>query len=96
MFVVMPETSRHQLNAFGGNPWETPFAVADDDAIRSVLPMLVNSYGDMPPWGGGPDPQRIYERGGYDMLHRDFPELARFETCRVKERPMPQVSRRDL
>ena len=96
MFVVMPETSRHQLNAFGENSWETPFAVADDDAVRSVLPMLVNSYGDMPPWGGGPDPQRIYERGGYDMLHRDFPELARFETCRVKERPMPQVSRRDL
>ena len=27
--------------------------------------MLVNPYGDMPPWGGGRDPKTL-ERGGYD------------------------------
>lgn len=96
MFVAMPGTSQHQLSAFGNNVWETPFAVADDDAVEHVLPMFLNPYGDMGPWGKGPDPQKIYKKDGYDYLHREFPLLARFESCRVKERPMPQVARRDL
>ena len=26
---------------------------------------LFGEYGDMPPWGSGPDPRRIYEPDGY-------------------------------
>ena len=41
-------------------------------------------YGDMPPWGKGPDPQKIYGEG-YGYLAREFPELDYLETCRVVE-----------
>mmetsp|Transcript_33354 Transcript_33354/g.100569 ORF Transcript_33354/g.100569 Transcript_33354/m.100569 type:complete len:296 (+) Transcript_33354:939-1826(+) len=93
MFLVMPDAPPHQLAAFGTNPWETPFAVADDVAVKEVLPKLINDYGDMPPWGNGPDPHRIYAKGGYTYLADNFPELAYFETCRVVEKPMPAVAR---
>ena len=92
MFFVMPDTPKHQLDHFGTNPWETPFAVCDPGAVRDVLPKLANPYGDMPPWGNGPDPQKIYRRGGYDdYLAADFPELAYFTECTVDEAPMPVV-----
>ena len=89
MFFVMPDAPKHQLDHFGTNPWETPIAVADPAAVRDVLPLLENDYGDMPPWGGGPDPQRVYARGGYDHLAKKFPGLAYFRTCRVVEAPPP-------
>eukprot|EP00629_Pelagomonadales_sp_RCC1024_P003977 CAMPEP_0119276540 /NCGR_PEP_ID=MMETSP1329-20130426/15608_1 /TAXON_ID=114041 /ORGANISM="Genus nov. species nov., Strain RCC1024" /LENGTH=273 /DNA_ID=CAMNT_0007276973 /DNA_START=110 /DNA_END=928 /DNA_ORIENTATION=- len=79
MFLVMPDTPQSQLSYFGKNPWETPFAVADEASVRDVLPRLENPYGDMPPWGGGPDPQKIYKRNGYEYLAREFPKLAYYD-----------------
>lgn len=87
MFFVMPDTPKHQLEHFGTNPWETPFAVVDPHHVREVLHKLINEYGDMPPWGEGPDPQKIYRKGGYAYLERDFPGLAYFTTCAVREAP---------
>lgn len=92
MFFVMPETPQGQLDHFGTNPWETPFAIADPQAVREVLPKFANPYGDMPPWGQGPDPQKVYRPDGYDYLAKKFPELAYFETCTVDETPMPPAS----
>ena len=92
----MPDTPSGQLAYFGKNPWETPFAVADEASVRDVLPKLVNPYGDMPPWGKGPDPQKVYRRDGYEYLAREFPELAYYEFCRVVEKPMPSGSGHDL
>ena len=42
-------------------------------------------YWDMPPWGKGPDPQKIYGEG-YGYLAHEFPEIDYLETCRVVER----------
>ena len=61
-------------------------------AVREVLPKFANPYGDMPPWGQGPDPQKVYRPDGYDYLAKKFPDLAYFETCTVDETPMPPAS----
>lgn len=83
IFIVMPETSQTQLDYFGINPWETPFGFIDDVSTTPVATWY--SYGDMPPWGKGVDPQRVYKADGYDYLKSDFPRLDYIETCEVEE-----------
>ena len=81
IFIVMPDAPRHQLEAFGTNSWETPFgSVGDAEGLEIVGDLY--SYGDMPPWGSGPESQRIYAEG-YEYLAKDFPELDYIDTCRV-------------
>ncbi len=53
IFVVMPGTSQHQLDFFGENPWETPFAMVEGDVEASAIARIFSGYGDMPPWGSG-------------------------------------------
>ena len=43
----------------------------------------IKAYGDMPPYGEGPEPTRIYEEDGYDYLAKDFPDLNYLDTCYV-------------
>lgn len=82
MFIVMPDTSQHQLSYFGSeNSWETPFGYVEPDYLATVQEW--HEYGDMPPWGSGPDPQLIYEKDGYDYLKRDFPKLSYIHECRI-------------
>jgi len=51
-----------QLAAFGRNPWETPFGrVADAASLKAVGSFF--SYGDMPPYGKGVQPQRVKSEG---------------------------------
>jgi cyclophilin family peptidyl-prolyl cis-trans isomerase len=91
MFFVMPGCSPEQLEAFGDNSWETPFGrVADVDSLRVVGGF--KSYGDMPPWGSGPDHARIHEEG-YGFLKNSYPDLDYFQGCRVveKERPSQEL-----
>ena len=38
----------------------------------------------MPPWGEGPDPQRVYRDDGYEYLRRAFPELDYARRCVVR------------
>ncbi|KAJ1455920.1 hypothetical protein M885DRAFT_483123 [Pelagophyceae sp. CCMP2097] len=83
VFVVMPDTPAEQLAHFGTNPWETPFGHVTRKTVEAVLPKFTNQYGDMPPWGKGPNPHRIYEFDGYEHLHHTFPELSYFETCNI-------------
>jgi peptidyl-prolyl cis-trans isomerase A (cyclophilin A) len=84
MFVVMPGASPNQLANFGStNPWETPFGFVDPEDLNAVVDQW-HAYGDMPPWGKGPDPQAIYEKSGYDKyLALDFPEMSYIHYCQI-------------
>jgi cyclophilin family peptidyl-prolyl cis-trans isomerase len=84
IFVVMPGTKQSQLEYFGKNPWETPFAIINGSVEESPVARW-HSYGDMPPWGEGPDPRKIYEKSGYEYLKREFPKLDYIETCHIVE-----------
>lgn len=80
IFMVMPGASDHQLAYFGENSWETPFAHLQD---LSVLTKIYSGYGDMPPYGEGPDSSRIYEADGYDYLAKNFPNLDYVDRCYI-------------
>ncbi|KAG7343213.1 cyclophilin type peptidyl-prolyl cis-trans isomerase [Nitzschia inconspicua] len=81
-FIVMPDTPQHQLDFFGTNPWETPFGYVEPDDVANVVAKW-HSYGDMPPWGQGPDPSLIFPQDGYDYLKREFPKMDYIKTCRI-------------
>jgi peptidyl-prolyl cis-trans isomerase A (cyclophilin A) len=83
VFIVATGTSQHQLEHFGANPWETPFAVVDDVANTPVANW--HSYGDMPPYGEGPASSKIYLEDGYEYLARDFPLMDYIQECSVVE-----------
>jgi len=81
IFIVMPDTPQSQLDYFGENSWETPFGYV----LPEDLPVVgsFHSYGDMAPWGNGPDPQRIYEQDGYEYLAEEFPEMDYIKGCAI-------------
>mmetsp|Transcript_26363 Transcript_26363/g.56837 ORF Transcript_26363/g.56837 Transcript_26363/m.56837 type:complete len:333 (+) Transcript_26363:202-1200(+) len=86
IFIVMPGTDQEQLDYFGTNSWETPFAVVDMAVEGSVLSKIYDGYGDMPPWGNGPDSDRIYDEDGYTTyLPENFPKLDYIDRCYVVE-----------
>lgn len=80
VFIVMPDTPQSQLDYFGENAWETPFGYVEPKDL-SVVAKWHDSYGDMAPWGNGPDPQKIYEEDGYDYLRKDFPDMSYIRGC---------------
>jgi len=82
IFIVMPNTPKGQLEYFGKNQWETPFGFVLKEDLEVVGSF--HSYGDMPPWGKGPEPHKIYEEGGYDTyLAQDFPDLDYMVGCAI-------------
>ena len=84
VFIVMPGTSQQQLDRFGENTWETPFAVIEGDVEKSALKKIYSGYGDMPPWGNGPESSRIYDVDGYTRyLPKKFPKLDYIDRCYV-------------
>eukprot|EP00986_Skeletonema_menzelii_P006622 scaffold2527_cov185-Skeletonema_menzelii.AAC.9 len=65
----------------GQSPWETPFG-----HVTSGLENVKNfykEYGDMPPWGKGPEQGPIHSRGA-SYIESEFPLLDKFETCSVQ------------
>lgn len=85
VFVVMPGCDGGQLSAFGRETWETPFGeLADMASLQEVGRFY--SYGDMPPWGQGPAPGKIWQQG-YEYLRREFPRISYLDTCRVVDLP---------
>jgi peptidyl-prolyl cis-trans isomerase A (cyclophilin A) len=82
MFIVMPNARASQLQAFGNNPWETAFGYVEPQDVESVVSKWY-AYGDMPPWGTGPDPQNIYREDGYEYLKTSFPEMSYIEKCAI-------------
>lgn len=84
VFIVMPGASPEQLEKFGENSWETPFAVIEGDVEKSALKKIYSGYGDMPPWGKGPDSSKIYDVDGYTTyLPKKFPKLDYIDRCYV-------------
>ncbi|KAL7547514.1 hypothetical protein ACHAWF_010808 [Thalassiosira exigua] len=63
----------------GSSPWETPFGKVMDgmENVRGFY-----SYGDMPPWGKGPQQGPIRNQGAR-YIEENFPKLDRFQTCTV-------------
>lgn len=84
IFIVMPGTEKEQLEYFGTNSWEAPFAVISNPE-KSVLRNFYSGYGDMPPWGQGPDSEKIYDVDGYEYLAKNFPKLDYIERCYIVE-----------
>jgi cyclophilin family peptidyl-prolyl cis-trans isomerase len=92
MFVVMPDTPKRQLEKFGENDWETPFGYVEKQDLEDVIAKW-EAYGDMPPWGNGPDSKKIYPFDGYHYLKREFPDMSYILECHVvpqSEEPTPQ------
>lgn len=81
VFIVMPGTAKHQLQYFGTNSWETPFGYIEEEDLKTVSKWY--AYGDMPPWGEGPDPQKIYMENGYEYLKNEFPDMSYIHTCKI-------------
>jgi len=94
IFIVMPGASQEQIDYFGTNSWEAPFGlVVYRLGDSSVLPRIYSGYGDMPPWGDGPDPERIYDTDGYEYLAKNFPKLDYIDHCYImKERQVTRYS----
>lgn len=69
-----------RAGGLGQSPWETPFGevASGMDNVRN----LYSEYGDMPPWGKGPQQGPIRNRGS-SYIEQDFPMLDKFETCTV-------------
>lgn len=76
----------HLFVSYGKNPnlgtqkWETPIGLV----VRGMdtLLNLNHEYGDMPPWGKGPEQYKIHN-GGLEYMEREFPHLDSFLTCHV-------------
>mmetsp|Transcript_2760 Transcript_2760/g.5049 ORF Transcript_2760/g.5049 Transcript_2760/m.5049 type:complete len:320 (+) Transcript_2760:99-1058(+) len=84
IFIVMPGASQEQMDKFGENSWETPFAVVDGDVNKSALKKIYSGYGDMPPFAKGPDTSKIYDIDGYTTyLPKMFPKLDYIDRCYV-------------
>lgn len=84
IFIVNPGATAEQLGKFGENSWETPFAIIDGDVEKSGLTKIYSGYGDMPPFGQGPDSNKIYDVDGYTTyLPKKFPKLDYIDRCYV-------------
>mmetsp|Transcript_3459 Transcript_3459/g.6327 ORF Transcript_3459/g.6327 Transcript_3459/m.6327 type:complete len:386 (+) Transcript_3459:110-1267(+) len=70
-----------RAGGLGQSPWETPFGevVEGMDNIKN----LYSGYGDMPPWGKGPQQGPIRNRGS-SYIEENFSLLDKFETCTLK------------
>lgn len=69
-----------EVPSLGTSPWETPFGIVEDGIDNAIR---FYSYGDMPPWGAGPDPNEIFRQGSL-YIETNFPLMDKFETCSVE------------
>lgn len=71
-----------QKHKFGKtNPWETPIGVVTDG--MDVIKNLYSDYGDVKPFGNGPDQFKI-ESVGRSYIEENFPLLDHFKRCTVE------------
>jgi peptidyl-prolyl cis-trans isomerase A (cyclophilin A) len=69
------------LDFLGNEPWETPFGVVRASS-QATLDNLYKGYGDIPPFGQGPDQQQII-RYGNSYLREQFPLVDYIQSCRL-------------
>ncbi|UXY14070.1 peptidylprolyl isomerase [Chitiniphilus purpureus] len=77
LFITLGES----VQALGSMPWETPIGYVTAPSMAKTVSRFTTEYGDIPPWGAGPDPQRIPAPDGADYLRRDFPRLDYIQRC---------------
>ncbi len=58
-----------------------PFGFVTEASMEQTVAKLNTSYGEMPPTGHGPDPQRIESPEGDAYLKKEFPDLDYFVSC---------------
>jgi peptidyl-prolyl cis-trans isomerase A (cyclophilin A) len=70
------------LDFLGKSPWETPFAkvVAGFDAVDNFY----KGYGDMPPWGKGPEQGKVHNKGNA-YIRSEFPLIDFINSCSIIE-----------
>eukprot|EP00590_Aulacoseira_subarctica_P004790 CAMPEP_0172424098 /NCGR_PEP_ID=MMETSP1064-20121228/21237_1 /TAXON_ID=202472 /ORGANISM="Aulacoseira subarctica , Strain CCAP 1002/5" /LENGTH=276 /DNA_ID=CAMNT_0013165855 /DNA_START=22 /DNA_END=852 /DNA_ORIENTATION=+ len=69
------------IDSFGQELWETPIG----KVIQGMenVKKFYGDYGDMPPWGEGPEQWRIEEEGE-EYMEENYPLMDKFKTCKVK------------
>eukprot|EP01041_Mallomonas_annulata_P003663 gene3663-7294_t len=69
------------LDFLGNEPWEVPFGevIEGDETLNAFY----KGYGDIPPFGDGPDQQEIYEQGN-DYIRNNFPLTDFIEWCELE------------
>ena len=63
----------------GNEPWETPFGKVIEG--YDTLDRLYKGYGDIPPFGKGPDQQKIHNRGN-SYIREKFPLTDFITSCK--------------
>lgn len=73
MFITLGK----QVDSLGTELWETPFGnvLYGMEKVQDIN----FEYGDSPPWGKGPDQQKIW--GGYKYLKDNFPNISYIQSC---------------
>lgn len=66
------------LDFLGNEPWETPFGRVIKG--QETLDHLYKGYGDIPPFGNGPDQSELFQEGN-EYIHRMFPQVDFIHTC---------------
>lgn len=66
------------LAFLGKEPWETPFGAVVEG--QQTLDSLYKDYGDIPPFGAGPDQQKLHNRGN-SYIKTEFPNTDFILSC---------------
>jgi cyclophilin family peptidyl-prolyl cis-trans isomerase len=77
MFITLGDN----LSSLGTMPWETPIGYVSAESMQNVVSRFNTSYGDIPPWGKGPEPGRIEAQDGAMYLKQNFPEMDYILSC---------------
>ena len=80
------------LDFLGKEPWETPFGkvIVGQDTLDN----LYKEYGDIPPFGEGPDQQEIF-REGNAYVREFFPHIDFIQSCSMLEDIDPDADREE-
>ncbi|EJK50800.1 hypothetical protein THAOC_30098 [Thalassiosira oceanica] len=71
----------NNVKHLGNYPWETPIGEVTEG--MEIVRNFYSGYGDMPPWGNGPQKGLIRNEGA-SYIENKFPLLDKFEICHVK------------
>jgi peptidyl-prolyl cis-trans isomerase A (cyclophilin A) len=70
------------LDFLGKEPWETPFGLVIEG--QSTLDAVYKGYGDIPPFGKGPNQQKIHNQGN-QYIRTEFPNIDFIKSCELEE-----------
>ena len=82
----------------GAQPWEVPIGQLATAASFEVLDSFYQGYGDMAPWGSGPDQHELVKQGN-KYIRKSFPKIDfiqvrhRLTTARRPARSLQQLAR---